>query len=522
MKPLFILFAFAAIVAFGVTCVTSMFKDYIEDHIAAKTRAEIDKSENYTVVEQISTDHFHVKEVKVRSQRPVAMEEADLVKKEIIGMIDPLLGVYAQDCEVILVNTDLKNAADQIDGPGEELAEIPKDGPPPPSETLDLTIEKEPASFSVLWNEKENELLFKGKQTNKHAGAELRKFFKEAKKDPNIRSEIKIDTKKVANSQYLKRSLREIRLLIINSQGDLRIDFQDALKTEEGQKKGFLKFVGTTGTLELYNVLSSSIKNLESDDFEVQNQLVFYPYVSIKKDAMKEKIILTGCVKDKMEQSMLGSNAGRDVANNFSTDNQLIAHDRCLDIIWHDEYAETLIAKHMNKVADGEIIYRNNKLFSLSGVSHDKDYVNEVMNAYSDIVNKLTYEDPPRKQINLVEPDPVRPETLAEQLDDYKIYFESGKSQVDPRYNTQLEEVTKKIRENADKESQIVVGGYADTSGSAAQNKILSLKRARAVMVILVGNGVDEDRIQVAFFGAESDGKTKAESRRVEIKVRKK
>lgn len=518
MKFLFFLLSFAAIVAFGVTCVAPMLKECIEGDLAARAESVLKEprfSDKYTIT-NVKIDHFHAKQVTISPKDALSKLDRALVRREIVDSIDPILGIYAKD--LVLVNAEPK------ENPDHKIAKAPTPGPPPPDETPNTAIVMQPPSFSFKWLSEEKKLLLDGRQTNKHTSTELIEFFKEAKKQPQTESSIKIDTNKVANSKYLKRALRDIRLLIINSHDDLDVEFQDALKTSDGDHKGYLKFKGTTGTLEKYEALTKSIQNLESEDFEVHNELVFYPYISIKKDALKEKVILTGCVKYRTDQGMLGSNASRDVTNNFSTDNKLTTHKRCLDITWLDEHMETLIAKHMSKVTDGEIIFRNNKLYSLSGISHDTDYVAEVNRAYkgSDVAKKLIYKEAPQKNIELVEPDPARPNTLAEQLKEYKIFFESGKSEVDPRYSAQLDDIASKIKASTDKTSQILIGGYADTSGYAEHNKALSLKRARAVMSKLVGRGVEAKRIEVEFFGAEANGKTKAESRRVEIKVRKK
>ena len=521
MKFLSLLLSFAAIVAFGAICIAPMMREFMEGNLTDRAKDKIESTGKYSVA-SLKVDHFHAKHVAVSLENEEFVLNQAQVEKEIIDKIEPILGIYAVDCEVDLVSLDSKLAENKPKTPDGVVVEIPNPRPPPPGETPDLMTDKEPASFSILWDAKTQKLVLKGKQTNKFAGTELVKFFTEAKKQATVTSAIEIDNVNVANSKYLKRVLRDIRLIIINSSDDLRIDFQDAIKTSNGQKKGFLKFSGTTGTLEKYNALSSSIQNLVSVDFDVENDLVFYPYVSIRKDALKEKITLTGCVKDKAELAMLGSNAGREVTSNFSTDNKLETHARCLDIAWHDIHAESLIAKYMSKVAEGEIVYSNNKLTSLSGVSYDSDYVDEVKQAFQDknITRRLVYKEAPRKRINLVEPEPAKPETLAEQLDEYKIYFGSGKYTVDPRYDPQLVEISQKIKSSTDKTSKIVIGGYADKTGSLEQNKRLSLKRARAVMSKLVAKGVDAKRIQVEFFGSEANGRTKAESRRVEIKVR--
>jgi len=517
MKLLLFILSFAAILVVGVICVAPSLQDFIEGHLTTKAKKVL-KSAEYKVTD-VKMDHFHLQQVTIEPKLAGLKLDKEKIRKEVIDETDPILGIYARDVLVVTRKDDMVK-------PEPNLVDIFDSETPPPSENPELDKTREPASFTLLWNANEKVLSLDGKQTNKNTGSELRKLFS-IKKPKKVNSTILVDSKKIANSKYLSRVRRDIKLLVLNSYDDLSIDFQDAVKRKGVNEKGYLKFKGTTGSLEKYNALSESLQYLESDDFEVKNELVFYPYVAIQKDALKEKITLTGCVKDRIDVGTLGSNSSRDVASNYSTDNKLVTHDRCLDINWHDEYAENLIAKHMNKVVDGDIIYRNNKLHSLSGISYDKAYVEEVKKAFkdTDIAKNVLFEKAPEKKIDLVEPEPSKPEittTLADQLKEYKIFFDSGSSAVHQRYFKQLDDIAKKIKLSTDKRSKIIVGGYADTSGSAEQNKILSLKRARAVMTKLVGKGVNASRIEIEFFGAEANGKSKAESRRVEIKVRNK
>lgn len=70
MKPLLFVLAFAAIVAFGVTIITSIFLDYIEGDLENKIEVKIEEATEYTVT-NVDIDHFHAQEVTLEKNSPV-------------------------------------------------------------------------------------------------------------------------------------------------------------------------------------------------------------------------------------------------------------------------------------------------------------------------------------------------------------------------------------------------------------------------------------------------------------------
>jgi outer membrane protein OmpA-like peptidoglycan-associated protein len=71
--------------------------------------------------------------------------------------------------------------------------------------------------------------------------------------------------------------------------------------------------------------------------------------------------------------------------------------------------------------------------------------------------------------------------------------------------------------------TRIEADGYTDLSGSAAYNRQLSIRRARAVATELVRNGVSESEISIHGYGESNPlvptkpGVREAQNRRVEI-----
>ncbi|MBA4168117.1 MAG: OmpA family protein, partial [Chitinophagaceae bacterium] len=73
--------------------------------------------------------------------------------------------------------------------------------------------------------------------------------------------------------------------------------------------------------------------------------------------------------------------------------------------------------------------------------------------------------------------------------------------------------------------AKITIEGHTDATGKPEANKSLSLKRAEAVKLYLVQNGIEEVRLTAIGFGSEKpleSNKTpegRAKNRRVEIRL---
>lgn len=78
--------------------------------------------------------------------------------------------------------------------------------------------------------------------------------------------------------------------------------------------------------------------------------------------------------------------------------------------------------------------------------------------------------------------------------------FGSGQAELRPDAAAHMGKLVQFVQSKPDK--RIRIEGHTDSSGSAAVNRALSLRRAQSVRDALVANGVDASRIQVAGVGA--------------------
>ena len=106
----------------------------------------------------------------------------------------------------------------------------------------------------------------------------------------------------------------------------------------------------------------------------------------------------------------------------------------------------------------------------------------------------------------------------------FLLYFLTGKDELTPESNSDLEKVLADMR--ARPVPDIVVTGHTDTVGSADSNDKLSMQRAERVKGFLTGIGIPQDRIQTAGRGEREllvvtqDNVDEPRNRRVEINVR--
>ncbi len=81
------------------------------------------------------------------------------------------------------------------------------------------------------------------------------------------------------------------------------------------------------------------------------------------------------------------------------------------------------------------------------------------------------------------------------------IFFDSGKSDFKQESLVELENINKLLAANPNLKVQI--NGHTDNVGSVSTNKILSLKRATAVVDYLVSKGVSSSRLSAKGYGSE-------------------
>jgi len=104
------------------------------------------------------------------------------------------------------------------------------------------------------------------------------------------------------------------------------------------------------------------------------------------------------------------------------------------------------------------------------------------------------------------------------------IFFDIGKSDLKQESIAEVE----KIRELLEKNPQlnVQINGHTDNTGNAANNKVLSLKRATAVVSYLIEHGISEVRLSAKGFGSEKpivsnddESEGRAINRRTEIEI---
>ncbi|HEX5168234.1 MAG TPA: OmpA family protein [Cyclobacteriaceae bacterium] len=81
------------------------------------------------------------------------------------------------------------------------------------------------------------------------------------------------------------------------------------------------------------------------------------------------------------------------------------------------------------------------------------------------------------------------------------IFFDSGKSDFKPESVVELENINKLLAANPNLKVQI--NGHTDNVGAVATNKVLSLKRATAVVDYLVSKGISASRLSAKGYGSE-------------------
>jgi OOP family OmpA-OmpF porin len=101
------------------------------------------------------------------------------------------------------------------------------------------------------------------------------------------------------------------------------------------------------------------------------------------------------------------------------------------------------------------------------------------------------------------------------------VHFDFGKANLRPLSKSVLNTITSVLAANPGLKLQI--GGHTDNIGSAAYNKRLSKRRAKAVMDYLIQHGIDASRLSAHGYGFDvpvASNKTaegRAKNRRVEL-----
>lgn len=103
----------------------------------------------------------------------------------------------------------------------------------------------------------------------------------------------------------------------------------------------------------------------------------------------------------------------------------------------------------------------------------------------------------------------------------YGIYFDTGKSEIKPKSNPTLDEITKMLKQNP--RLKLYVVGHTDDAGILESNLKLSSDRAAAVVKALTERGINSSRLKPAGAGpycpveSNKTEEGKAKNRRVEL-----
>ena len=81
------------------------------------------------------------------------------------------------------------------------------------------------------------------------------------------------------------------------------------------------------------------------------------------------------------------------------------------------------------------------------------------------------------------------------------VFFDVGKSHLKPESVAELEKIKTLLITNT--QLKVQINGHTDNTGNAANNKVLSLKRAEAVVQYLTEHGIDAGRLSAKGFGSE-------------------
>lgn len=115
----------------------------------------------------------------------------------------------------------------------------------------------------------------------------------------------------------------------------------------------------------------------------------------------------------------------------------------------------------------------------------------------------------------------VKEDKMEDGFKETAVYFKTGSFAVSQEEMPKVKETAQNIISTGT-DSPLIVGGYADMTGDAEQNRVLSLKRANSVRDQLIKLGVSEDRMDVRHFGVDVSNVAKSDlwkSRRVELSL---
>ena len=106
----------------------------------------------------------------------------------------------------------------------------------------------------------------------------------------------------------------------------------------------------------------------------------------------------------------------------------------------------------------------------------------------------------------------------------FMLYFDTASETLTTESTALIPQIVEEVRGRPVPDVSVI--GHTDTTGDAASNIQLGLRRANAIRDLLVANGVDPSRVDVASHGESNllvttpDNTAEPRNRRVEVTVR--
>ena len=131
-----------------------------------------------------------------------------------------------------------------------------------------------------------------------------------------------------------------------------------------------------------------------------------------------------------------------------------------------------------------------------------------------------------RKDIYARREAPAKSSTHAAAISDFAdpLFFDENRSAIDGANAATLDQLCSQLKDN--KETYVVIHGYANECGVSSRNRELSLKRAQAVKEYLVRRGADGGRLLTIAHGEDnpiapnSTAEGRSKNRRVSLNIR--
>jgi len=546
MKFILFLLVLAAITAGSAFFVAPEFRGFHEGRLTGLVSQQLGHAgyEDF----DLKMNHLHVEEITIR-MIPDADDTKQNVTDDVVQIIKGVYGATTHSKAVHVEfeftkeeSTTASEEPQQIDADLQQNPEmatnlIPEQNPEltakadteatPEPEPVPVKPERESSEISVEWNEQKNEIWIAGKLSNASHKEAITGMVNKQFKPAAITLNLEEDSETIAESGKVLEIKNYLATIIEASvgKGSVKIVDDPATVSLSGTLKSKAEFELLEA--ELKPLLESSV----GEQILVVNQFKYQPEFTIEKDDKQRAVILSGYASrnDSVNLSSYIKRYTHDKALQYEFKSEIIPDEHCNGYGW-TAADQKLLEDHLKKAVRGKIFYENDVVSKVTGLTADQAYEQSLVEKFANTDTKieLSYDKDAKEQapevppmvVSAAEKQHAAARKLRSELKEYKIYFASGQKDPAAKYDPMVKEIATIILQSEDKQSVIVIGGFADHTGDAASNEKLSKERAGSVQAKLVELGVPINRTVVEFFGAEGADADKKLSRRVEIRVR--